>query len=233
MNTNSKQRHLDFTTDDGLELRLYPVRLVVIELALQGVKDDLREQGVPVDPPTYTIHLAGDATEEIEHIYDPANNLDTLTVPGDSAQSAVNFAHWRKYQSALIQLAQAEEDCRLQEFFKNGVEFEWPKGIEGWEARLRTESRGKIDPPDDDGSPETDAERKWTWLWFCHLSAFDVQAIRSLLNILAQGRLLSEDQFRQITDTIRSGMVDLIWQALEPVIALHKPRDGEPVVPDA
>lgn len=208
---------------------------MLIELALEAVKDDLRKEGVPVDPPTYTIDLAGGVAEEIEHIYDPENKLDTLTIPGDAAQTAVNFVRWRRYLAGLSRLAEAQEDCRLHEFFTQGVEFDWPEGIDGWEEQLRRKSRGRVTPPEDDGTPETDAERKWFWLWFSHLSSYDIQAIRAILNVLAQGKLLSKEQFREVTDAIRSGMVNLIWQALEPIIKSNQPavETGAPVVPDA
>ena len=218
MNTNHRQRHIDYITDDGLELRLYPVRLMLIELAVQSVRDELREQGVVVDPPTYTLDLAGGATEEIEHIYDPENNLDTLTVPGDAAQSALNFARWRRYQAGLAQLATAEEDRRIREFFQQGVEYEWPEDIDGWEDELRRMSHGKVDPPPEDDDPETERTRKWMWLWFCHLSAFDIGAIRNALTLLAQGKILDEETFHEITASLRSSMADRVREALESAI---------------
>jgi len=210
------KRYIEYTTDDGLQLTLHPVRLVLIELAVQRVKRELREQGVLVDPPTYTLKMASGNEEVIEHVYDPANGIDTLTVPGDPAQTAYNHAMWRKYQRGLAQLAEAEEDCRLKEMFKQGVEFDWPTGIDGWEDEVRKLSSGTVDPPPD--TPENEDERKWLWLWFCHLSTLDVQVIRAHLTLLAQGKILTEEQFRSLRAGLRSDVARRVWQALEPTI---------------
>lgn len=238
MNTNSRHRHIDYQTDDGLDLRLYPVRLVLIELAVQSVKDELRAQGVVVDPPTYRLESpATGISEEIEHVYDPENGLDSLTDPSDPKMTAWNFAQWRKYQTGLARVAQAEEDRRIQEFFKQGVEFEWPDGIKGWENEVRAITRGQVDPPADDGTPETEAQRKWMWLWYCHLSAFDTGAIRNALTLLAQGRILAEASFLQITEELRSSMAERVRETLKSAITstatdAERERPAE-VVPDA
>lgn len=204
---------LEHTTESGLQLRLRPVRMVLVELALAAVKDEMRQEGWRVDPPTFTITTAGDEVETLEHVYDPENNINTLVEPNDAKATAVNYARWRQYERGLAELETRQAERRMQEMFKQGVEFDMPHNLNGWEADVAAKSRGQVAVPADE--PGNEADRAFYWLWYLNLSQMDVQLVHLKLMVLSQGRIFSEEQFRELQDSVQSQVAHDVWASFE------------------
>jgi len=215
---------LQHVTESGLTLNLSPVRLVLVELALNVIADEMRNAGEPVNSPTLVVELAGGGHETLEHVYDPENGINTLEEPDDPRATAINYARWRAHEKALAKLETLQTERRLQEMFKQGVDFTMPKNIDGWEADVAEKSRGQAEIPPDE--PGNGAERAFLWLWYTQLSQMDVQQVHLKLMVLSQGRLFSEEQFRELQESVQSNVANSVWSSF--VETFGAPDGAEP-----
>ena len=92
-------KKLIYRTLTGREIEYEPVSPIVLELSEQGAKKEFIERGEPLDPPTYTVELAGGGTQTFPH------DLTTLTTDEDKAT-------WAKYLDAKERLE--TEQARLR-----------------------------------------------------------------------------------------------------------------------
>jgi len=86
-------------TTEGREVQLRPVSRVVIQAVQGAVERELRAQGLPLDPPTYTVQT---------------DTGDTQTYPHDehSLTTDAERAAWAAHQEALRRLT-AETNARV------------------------------------------------------------------------------------------------------------------------
>jgi len=197
-------KFVKYTTDDGLQLELRPVRMVLIELALGVIDDEMRADGEHIDPPTFTVKMAEGIPEEtFEHVYDPENGINTLEDPDDPRATQINHARWRMHEKALAKKAALVVTRQIMETFKQGVEFEM-NAEDGWEEEVMAKSLGKADIPPDEPGNET--ERAFLWLWYTQLSPLDSRQIYTQLTALSQGNLLKEDYFQGMQGNVQSAM---------------------------
>ena len=198
-------KFVKYTTDDGLELELRPVRMVLVELAMGAIDDEMRADGERIDPPTFTNTLVTGEVETFEHVHDPENGISTLEDPdGNARQTAMNHSRWRAYQRALEKKATLIQTRQIMETFKQGIEFEMPANVDGWEEDVMAKSLGKATIPPDEPGNET--ERAFLWLWYTQLSPLDSRQIYTQLTALSQGNLLKEDYFRGMQGDVQSAM---------------------------
>ena len=203
-------KYIKHTTDNGLQLELRPVRMVLVELAIGALEAEMRADGEYIDPPTFTVEMAENIpAETFEHVYDPENNINTLEDPdGDARATQLNYARWRRHEKALAKLEVLQTERRVQEMFKQGVEFEM-NAPDGWEDDVMAVSAGQAKIPPE--SPENEADRAFLWLWYTQLSQMDVQTIHLKLMVLSQGQLFTEEQFRDLQDNVQSKVASDVW----------------------
>ena len=220
---NPPAEALTHTTEGGLVLTLKPVRMVLVELATMGVEDEMRAEGRPVDPPTFTLTLATGETETLEHVYDPENEINTLVEPDDARATAANYARWRMYEKALEELEDRQGERRMKEMFRAGLTFEGPTG-DDWADDLRARSAGKIEIPEDNEVGAA-GERAYMWLWYTQLSQMDVQQIHLKLMVLSQGQLFSEEQFQGLQASLQSKVAKSVWAGFEEFVGEDEEED--------
>lgn len=114
-----------FQTEKGLVLTLRPVKEHIVGMALEAIEAEWRAKGEAINPPTYTTS----AGQTWPHQHD--EHVDTLTVEGDAAQTAANWAAWNRYVDARDRLDAAKGKRRLEIMLALGVEdFVIPE--DGW-----------------------------------------------------------------------------------------------------
>jgi len=127
-----------FTTSAGFKLRLKPVSLSEILEAESGIEADFREQGKPIDPPTYEVGTVGGATMTEFH------DATTLIVEGDEEQTKLNQEMWEKHLAALQEMSIEKAKIR-QEIIMDAFDIELPAD-DYW---MKKQQRRHIRIPDD------------------------------------------------------------------------------------
>ena len=125
-------------TTDGQEVRLRPVPSEMIQLVKQAAERELREQGLPLDPPTYTAKTASGDEEVHQH------DAESLSTDEERAE-------WQAYQDATRTLEQEHIRRVTELLIKRGVIADDPP--EEWVAEMREFG---IEIPDD--------QRKWRYV---------------------------------------------------------------------
>ena len=204
-----------YTTERGLELNLRPARVVLIEIAAIEVEKEMRAEGKPIDPPTWTMKLATGEVEILPHVIDDEHKINTLIVPDDPLETARNLAKWKLYERAQAELTERQEEARTKALVIAGVEpFDIPEEDEGWEELVIKSTGGSITIPTADDLTQAD-ERRFDYLWYYHLSPMDVHYLTMLLNMLSQGRVLSADKIEPFLADVRSKVEGRVWASLE------------------
>jgi len=123
-------KKLVYRTLTGREIEYEPVSPIVLEMAEAGVKREFVARGEPIDPPTYTVSLAGGGTQSFPH--DPT----TLTTDEDKAT-------WAKYQDAKQRLEDEQGKIRTNIVLDCLVGIALPDD-DSWEKRQKAR---KVDVP--------------------------------------------------------------------------------------
>ncbi len=137
--TEEEERDI-FVAADGTRIKLLPISLPGLLEVQYAVERRLRAEGLPLDPPTYTVTTAGGGTETYPH--------DPTTLQSDEDRQA-----WEAYQTARKRL-QAEQATRIMEWvLLKGVAIE--DAPQAW-----VEERQHFDLP----VPETKRDRRTLYL---------------------------------------------------------------------
>jgi len=115
------RKTVSFKTQGGHILRLRPIPLAVVELALRKVESELRASGQPLDPPGF--HITPEFPDGTKG--DPqwfAYTASTLDIPDDPKASSENHARWDAYQRAQETLSAAQGARRVALYLEYGVE---------------------------------------------------------------------------------------------------------------
>ena len=192
INREIRHRPHEHKTSTGLTLRLKAVPEWIVARYAIMAEDEMRREGEPIDPPMYEVPLGdpefykarGEAqpAEEFEHAYDPANGIDTLTVPGDAATTARNFAAWRAHRAALHKLESIQAERRQLATIVFGVMVEG--GMPEPESPEWAELEQTLDLLDLE-MPLKPQEQQAFWLMYGgHLDASAMQIITTKVQVL-------------------------------------------------
>ena len=154
-----------FTFKDGREIAIQGVSPLVLREAATQVEERLRAEGLPLDPPRYSIRsVSGDL---IWHDH----NVTTLKVEGDPQATAENEKAWRQHQAAMRRLEKERGDATAAAMLIGGLVDlpAMPKGEEYWRRRTLM---GLDDP-------KTPAGRYQAWI-FAEIAP-DIDDIQALL----------------------------------------------------
>jgi len=206
-----------YTTEEGVELTLVPVRSVLVQAAALRVEDEFRERGEPVDPPTYKFKDVSDAILEMPHAVE--GELNTLDVPDDPQATARNWASWNRHQECLMRLALAQEERRIKMLYMLGIECELPNG---WEETLEIAG---IEVP------EKLLERKFAYLWYVALSVYDKLIVRGKMEALSIGKAVTQAQRDLFQQALQSSVEKRAGEIFG--TALQRVEQGGQMVPDA
>jgi len=153
-----------FTAKDGREIAIQGVSpMVLLETTVQ-VEERLRLEGLPIDPPRYSVQsVSGDL---IWHEHNPT----TLVVEDNPQETAENRRLWREHEAALRRLEHEKVNIMAAALLIGGlVDFPtMPKGEEYWWRRAMM---GLEDP-------KTPAGRYQAWIMAEYVSdTNDFQAL--------------------------------------------------------
>ena len=131
-----------FVTSKGRKVFVQPVSVTKMDLITTAVRAELRAAGRPVDPPIYTVELAGGGTEDFPH-----DETTLLVRPVDTGiedpaeaeaeaerRTAENRSVWAEHQKAQAE-AQALQRDRMTRLLISGIDIEVPD--DGWEEEQR------------------------------------------------------------------------------------------------
>jgi hypothetical protein len=121
-----------YATAIGTVVTLQPVSTTTMALISQGVEKELRQQGLPLDPPTYASEAL---TVTGEHLRYP-HTVETLDST-DPEETARNHAAWNAYQEAKALLNQTIIGRTMEYILLDGVVQEIPEERPVWERRMR------------------------------------------------------------------------------------------------
>lgn len=204
-----------FTTEKGLVLTLHAARAVLIEIAALEIEDEMRAEGKPIDPPTWSLETVAGEEEVLPHVIDLENGINTLIVPGEPRETARNLGRWKLYERAQEELEERQEEAKTRALFIAGIDpFEIPEEDAGWEETVTTFTRGQVTVPPQ-GDPNDEPERRFCYLWYYHLTPLDAQYLSMILNLLAQGRVMSPDKVAPFLESVRSQVESRVWNSLE------------------
>ncbi len=203
----------EFTTENGLVLKIRPVREALVELARMAVEKEFRDRNEPIDVPGYSIVTVTGETQNHEHFYDltdPAKPKDSLTVEGDPKATAQNFAMWAAHTKAVLRLEDAQGEAAFMAQLEYGVEVEVPEGELALLAKT-LKKYGRDCPTDPD-------EAKALWLVYFGLSRMDKNMLGMELQIAAMGRLVKPEQVESFRGQLRDKVAGLAGDALSQAI---------------
>lgn len=117
---------LDFEIPDGITIE--PISIADIGLISQAVESEFREQGKPIDVPTYEVPIAdSEEVQVLEHEVDEEKEISTLETDEDKIA-------WAQYQDATRAL-QFEIARRTMAYMVNeSITIDWAH-FNGWEER--------------------------------------------------------------------------------------------------
>lgn len=124
-------------TEDGRTVFVKSISMLEMEEAERGLEKFFRDQGEPLDVPTYTVEVVGGG--EVPYPLKP----EVLEVE-DPEETGRRKAAWEAHQDAVARF-EAEKGRIMQEIILEGIDIEMPDdGV--WEARMR---RRYIEIPED------------------------------------------------------------------------------------
>jgi hypothetical protein len=215
-----------FETEDGLILKLKPVREALLELVRMGVEKEFRDKKEPIDLPTYTVKLVTGETQTYPHLYDltnPDKPKDTLTVADDPIETARNFGIWEQYTKAKARLEEAQGEAVFMAQLQYGVECEIPEG----EMELLAKTMKKYGRE----LPTAPDEAKALWLVSFGLSRMDKNMLQMELQIVAMGKVVKPEQVAAFRTELRGRVERLAGDALGEALDRLGELDGAPALP--
>ena len=121
-----------FTAKDGTEIAIQGVSPMVLREVTVQVEERLRLEGLPIDPPRYSVaSVSGDLIWR-EH------NPTTLVVEDNPQETAENRRLWREHEAALRRLEYEKGNALAAAMFIGGLVDlpSMPKGEEYWRRRV-------------------------------------------------------------------------------------------------
>ncbi len=110
----------EYKTKSGYTLRLRRIPIQVVELAMEQVAKGLRVEGVPLDPPGFSLRTDLPGGQQSDAQWFP-HTPSTLIDPDDPHKTAENQARWQAYQNALQRLETARNTKRITLWYQYGV----------------------------------------------------------------------------------------------------------------
>lgn len=101
------------TLSNGKDYQVQPISETLVNLAKDAIRRKFIERGEPVAPPTYTVTLAGGATEDIPH--------DEKSLETDQDKML-----WKLHQDALTRLEE-EQNMAAMKVWMSGLVFDMPE----------------------------------------------------------------------------------------------------------
>lgn len=175
-------------TDEGRKVRIGPISILDLETVSENVKARFREEGRPIEPPTYSVKVGVDGKDAIEYPIDE----DSLIVEGNEEESERRQTAWAEYQKALNEM-QAEIGRITNEMFLDAV-LDEPEN-DNW-IKLR-ERRG-LDVPEDE------YERLLLWKrTVCLKSVADFERCQLAVMQLTSGGRFTEEELAAAASTFQ------------------------------
>lgn len=175
--SKSKPRNV-YTTANGYDVPISPISLEELRKAEVGVAKHFKDEGEPLDPPTYDVEVAGGDTQTF-----PMDE-ESVLVEGDEEETAKRQALWDAHQDAL-QRMKSEQNRVSQVIFMEGIQVELPSDT-SWEDRQRNLYIEIPEEPD---------EKYWHYLSTVVFKSPNdfVSCIEKILRISAQGIVPEEE----------------------------------------
>lgn len=179
----------EFITGKGVKLTLKEVSPALIARVEAKVEERLRSEGVPIDPPTYTLkNVVGD----VQEFPMTEKTLDTQ----DPNEAAFRHAKWEAYLAAQIKLQNAQNEARVKFMLTWAVDFEMPQE-DSWQRLLK--AAGVEIPTDPD-------ELRFTYLWYYLLTPVEVSQIIAELQLVAYGKAVKEEDVTSFRESLQDSV---------------------------
>jgi len=186
-----------FTSRSGVKIKIKTVPSSFVGLAQTKIREEMREQGYPLDPPVITLMTADGRTTRMQLFVDEEKGISNLENRSDPGQTAENQALWAAHENALEQLNAAQIAKMLEVYLSMGCEFAMPADLSEWEATLAF-----IDKP----MPDNSIERKALYLTTAILQDDEMEKLIELILIDSQGASMSEQRRQLFRRQLRGGM---------------------------
>jgi len=184
-----------FVTPSGIEVPLRPISLQDLFEAQRNIEAHFREQGEPIDVPTYTVTtVAGDVEEHPL----TEKNLDAKNKDGSPNEEETERRHeeWRAHLAAVERM-EGEKARVGREIILEGIALEMPADDE-WVERQR---RRYIQVPDD---PEERRIHYLDRIVFRSVTSIN-ECIVQILELSAQG-MVTEEELAAVGDLFRRSL---------------------------
>lgn len=172
-----------FVTENGTKLKLKPVREPLVRARMRAIEAEYRKEHPELAVPEYKARTIGGDE------YDIPLDANSLEDPSDATQTRINKARWAKHEAALKEWQSIQTEQEYLTWLMLGVECDLP---DGWESEI--EALGI-------NLPEDPLQRKALWLHYMALSVADLQLLRTELQIISVGSVITDDQ----VESFRSG----------------------------
>ena len=200
----------EFLTGKGVNLTLKELSPALIERVLAQVEDRLRAEGLPIDPPTYTLKNVVGETQEFPMT---EKTLDTQNLD----EAAFRHAKWDAYQTAQTKLEKAQNEARVKFMLTWGIDFEMPTD-ESWKRLLK--AAGVEIPSDPD-------ELRFTYLWYHLLTPVEVSQIIAELQLVAYGKAVKEEDVNSFRQSLQDSVSQRARAALTDAVRAVREAGGE------
>jgi len=123
-----------FRTTEGLEIAIAPVSMRLAQMILQKVERELRAEGLPLDPPTYTVETA-------------LGQKETYPLDTESAETDEQKAQLAAYEAANLRKMALYRERLTTAAIKRGIKIGPPPAE--WVKEMKAEGFDLPEAPDD------------------------------------------------------------------------------------
>ena len=179
------QKNHVFTSISGREIPIMPISPAKLMRAEIGIEKAFRKKGLPIDPPTYTVEVAGGGIEE--HVLD-----DSSIESGDPEETKRRQEAWDAHVEAITEM-HAEQLRVTKKIVLESIDIPLPED-DSW---IKEQEELYIEVPEDP------YERWIHWLETEVLLAQDINEIVLEIMVLSGTGLVSEEDIETMRRLFR------------------------------
>jgi len=199
----------EYVSHGGLTIHLRPIPGRLINLAISRLEEELRSEGLPLDPPTYEIPAFGSSTVSV-----PLAE-DLLEVEDDPEETERRKTVWKAHQEALAKLSKESSKATQSALLGLGARFNMPADEE-WLTEVEWVTNGAP-------VPENPIDRRVFFLLHYALTDMEVQIVVGQLQMMSVGMMASESDVA----SFRGGFQGKMARGLRAAIAAFNEGDEE------
>lgn len=207
-------------TYSGEVIGLKMVSMTTLETATAQLRQQWIKDGKMLEPPMFRLRLESGALGEeaediggqaqwIPHEVDEESGRNTLDVPDDPRQTAINWALWHKHERDLTAFEEAIEEHQFRVLIGTGTVCDFPED-EGWLDDLRYAG---IEVGDDR------RDRTFARVWHKLTDLGDKQYIRVQLQMIGVGKMYTPELRSRFQTAVQSAMAGPVQDQFDQVIS--------------